>query len=60
MAYEPEWGRVPKTKQEVLPLRRTTPAAGQSHPAWTEVMRAAHNRCRTDGGKWFSMPGIHR
>ena len=55
MAYSTAWGRVPKTKQEVLPMRRTTPAAGKGHPAWPEAMRAALSRCRTDGGKWFRM-----
>jgi RNA-directed DNA polymerase len=58
MAYEREWGRVPKTKQEALPLEAND-CCGRTdwkrHPAWTEAMRAALNRRRTEGGKWFSL-----
>jgi RNA-directed DNA polymerase len=58
MGYEPEWGRVPKTKQEALPIEANDPCGGtdwKRHPAWTEAMRAALNRRRTEGGKWFSL-----
>jgi RNA-directed DNA polymerase len=58
MAYNTEWGRVPKTKQEALPLEANDHCGGtdwKRHPAWTEAMRAALNRRRTEGGKWFSL-----
>ncbi len=58
MAYKTEWGRVPKTKQEALPIEANDHCGGtdwKRHPAWTEAMRAALNRRRTEGGKWFSL-----
>lgn len=58
MAYQTEWGRVPKTKQEALPFEANDCCGAvdwKRHPAWTEAMRAALERRRANGGKWYSL-----